>query len=138
MGVYIKGMKMPESCCCCTFFEELEDDSVCTVCHARKHNNSLDHVSIFKRADWCPLIEVPKHGRLIDADLLFQHILLTNGNLYANVIKTDFLDIMPTIIEAEYPPSIPFDKMWKDLKKQDPFFVEVEEEVKKLKAEGKL
>lgn len=100
MSVLIKGMKMPESCCCCTFFEELEDDSVCTVCHARKHNNSLDNVSIFKRADWCPLVEIKPHGRLIDADALKQK--KKHSNEFAeNVISVAEIDWMPTIIEEE-------------------------------------
>ena len=138
MSILIKGMEMPTCCFYCEMCYQDQDSEHCITsrCAAQEHKEIFPDKSV--RDDDCPLVEVPKHGRLIDADLLFQHILLTNGNLYANVIKTDFLDIMPTIIEAEYPPSIPFDKMWKDLKKQDPFFVEVEEEVKKLKAEGKL
>ena len=113
MSVLIRGMEMPESCCCCTFFEELEDDSVCTVCHARKHNNSLDHVSIFKRADWCPLVEVPQHGRLIDADVLKKKWLEAESRMGADkVINLPLreyisngcvydLDNAPTIIEGE-------------------------------------
>ena len=135
MSVIVKGMEMPKSCDNCWALDDYGDYPRCRITEEQRGYNFPIRD---KRMDKCPLVEIKPHGRLIDADLLFQHILLTNGNLYANVIKTDFLDIMPTIIEAEYPPSIPFDKMWKDLKKQDPFFVEVEEEVKKLKAEGKL
>lgn len=60
MGVYIKGMKMPESCHECVagyggfcFVAPPESDGICP-----------DH----GRADFCPLIEVKPHGRLIDTD----------------------------------------------------------------------
>ena len=46
-------------------------------------------------------VEVPHHGRLIDADLLYDAMLLRNGNRFAKMFKSDWLDIMPTIIEAE-------------------------------------
>lgn len=62
MSVLIKGMEMPESCheCVagyggCCFVAPAEADGICP-----------DH----GRADFCPLVPVPKHGRLIDADAL--------------------------------------------------------------------
>lgn len=64
VGVYISGMKMPKSCheCVagyggCCFVAPAESDGICP-----------DH----GRADFCPLIPVPDHGRLIDADALRQ------------------------------------------------------------------
>lgn len=56
MGVYIKGMKMPESCDAC--FLPLR---YCDYAMKPKGN--------------CPLVEIPPHGRLIDADDLDNHIL---------------------------------------------------------------
>lgn len=62
MSVLIKGMKMPQSCheCVagyggCCFVAPAEADGICP-------DNG--------RADFCPLIPIPPHGRLIDADAL--------------------------------------------------------------------
>ncbi len=56
------------------------------------------------RADWCPLIEVPPHGRLIDADALIrqmeQRVKETNNVRYAWVDEMD-ISLADTIIEAE-------------------------------------
>jgi len=63
-----------------------------------------------KRADGCFLIELPPHGRLIDADVLLEEIyklrmwLLENNMPGAEhwVTKTyQMVDEMPTIIESE-------------------------------------
>lgn len=66
MGVYIKGAEMPIDCHNCPlgfgggcYFGTSADEYMCP-----------DH----GRADWCPLIPVPEHGRLIDADALRQSI----------------------------------------------------------------
>ena len=56
MGVYIKRMVMPENC---------------ADCPVGWCNNLILFSESDKRADNCPLVEVPTpHGRLIDADAL--------------------------------------------------------------------
>ena len=63
-GVYIKGMEMPKNCDDCDFMEV----------HG-EYGNAECPFGIFircaseKNPD-CPLIPVPDHGRLIDADAL--------------------------------------------------------------------
>ena len=63
MGVYIKGMKMPKYGCDNCFLRtgnycgRIEKDERVVEC-ARKNERNHD----------CPLIPVPEHGRLIDAD----------------------------------------------------------------------
>lgn len=57
MSVLIRGMKMPESCSQCNFCQGFE-------CLALKRTFNL----ISKEE--CPLVEVPPHGRLIDADAM--------------------------------------------------------------------
>ena len=67
MAVYIKGMKMPESCFGC----------VC-ACHAYNMTIACSitgktitaPICEGKRLNDCPLVSVPQHGRLIDADKL--------------------------------------------------------------------
>ena len=62
MGVYIKGMEMPKNCMECEF----TDSIWCSKTGQRIHSTTLD------RLPSCPLIEVPKHGDLIDRDALMK------------------------------------------------------------------
>lgn len=66
MGVYIKGMDMPESCHQCV----AGYGGFCFVCPAEEDGTCPDH----GRPEWCPLVELPPHGRLIDADELVADI----------------------------------------------------------------
>ena len=59
MGIYIKGMEMPKDCDRCRFSTSRGE------CYATGGFNPYG-----ARPDWCPLVEIPKHGRLIDADAL--------------------------------------------------------------------
>ena len=106
MGVYIKGMEMPKSCreCGCEqggFWCGLMDEHKDTTCFTDE------------RRDDCPLIPVPDHGRLIDADALEDD----NITYYAvpvayvetetmiqkieMVIRLSAIDNAPTIIPAD-------------------------------------
>ena len=62
MGLYISGMEMPNSCDVCPFCDY--EQANCLACNDR---NTLPHYDGL-RPDWCPLVSVPAHGRLIDAD----------------------------------------------------------------------
>ena len=83
MGVYIKGIKMPTSCMSCGFkinCDECEGyECFCTV--LRRDIGYMPYNRCFLREDApvvpsdcrlddCPLVQVPDHGRLIDADAL--------------------------------------------------------------------
>ena len=61
MGIYIKGMEMPKSCGYCPLRHEARDGDECYL------GASLTEYQ--KRPDDCPLVPVPPHGRLIDADV---------------------------------------------------------------------
>ena len=61
MGVYIKGMEMPTSCANCKLFGEYGCSFIGAVGYA---------LSRGERSEDCPLVPVPPHGRLIDADAL--------------------------------------------------------------------
>ena len=67
-----------------------------------------------KIADWCPLIPVPYHGRLIDADALDDILADQSEDPYnrthaprswerALSVMRDYLDDAPTIIPADIP-----------------------------------
>ena len=63
MSVYIKDMEMQKSCYVCPFC-----DYVSARCDAVKGNPYTPESRYEKRADFCPLIPVPQHGRLGDLD----------------------------------------------------------------------
>ena len=64
MGVYIRGMEMPKNCGEC-LFKHLSPTGESIVCDL-----DLSTVSWESRPFDCPLVPVPPHGRLIDADAL--------------------------------------------------------------------
>jgi len=58
-GIYISNLEMPKNCWSCPFVDG--DDGFCHVDGlSRDPNEKTD----------CPLVPVPPHGRLIDADAL--------------------------------------------------------------------
>lgn len=102
MGVYINGMEMPTCCFKCGFYHHSVDDGYydfeyCGANNA-EFNNAYDstkpHINPFEeKLSNCPLVPVPLHGRLIDADDLANSI---TGAIY----HSDLRDA-PTILEAE-------------------------------------
>lgn len=100
MSILIKDMEMPKSCAecerwsickCLNDFEDYE-----SICYAVEDGDLVRDTN-------CPLIELPPHGRLIDADELLRrkcdaydsrgHFLYAVG--MGNIVTA------PTIIEAE-------------------------------------
>lgn len=92
MSILIKGMEMPKRCADCYISEH----DCCPLLH--------QWCSINSRNKDCPLVEVPKHGRLIDADELTKR-WTANGDypncIYDGAFVVLTIDTMPTIIEAE-------------------------------------
>lgn len=71
MSIMIFGMKMPKNCDRCPFsfvrfFEDYE------ICRCNLDEGPEDPIEDYerKRPEDCPLIDLPPHGRLIDADML--------------------------------------------------------------------
>ena len=99
MGIYIKGMEMPQNCCAC--FCSREDE--CGITHYKPTFNEWYEDGVKD----CPLIPVSDHGRLIDADAL---VLPTNLNDWNSVVEyvhniTDCwkaIDNAPTVIPEEH------------------------------------
>lgn len=98
MGVYIKGMDMPESCHQCV----AGYGGFCFVCPAEEDGTCPDH----GRPEWCPLIGLPaQHGRLIDGDVA--EVIVTDekdevgGFLDGILYAAGWIADQPTIIEAE-------------------------------------
>ena len=120
MSIYIPGMKMPKNCIDCAFGWN-------GWCH---RINSRAFVEVDMRRHDCPLIEIPPHGRLIDADALDKTIEFI-GEAEAQIYGSQnwrfamkcrqALENAPTIIEAE-----PCNDLAKP--NNDPTVIEAEEE----------
>lgn len=67
MSILIKGMEMPTSCRECRF-----DNTGWCLATDRAENRTrfVKFATYDSPQEWCPLVPVPPHGRLIDADAL--------------------------------------------------------------------
>lgn len=109
MSVIVRGMKMPGRCGNCPCFNA-ENPIHCQAVKADKAKRIAAPYGL-PRPDWCPLVEVPAHGRLIDADALLRdfpirldHYDKEHGSkhfVYGVETVMDYVSEMPTIIEAE-------------------------------------
>ena len=118
MSVLIRGMEMPKSCMSCGFkinCDECEGyECFCTVLH--RDIGYMPFNRCFLREDApvvpsdcrledCPLVPVPPHGRLIDADALMElyadtdDLQLAKMKVPIAVIRQNIMD-MPTVIPA--------------------------------------
>lgn len=91
MGVYIRDMDMPDSCNHCRF-------AVDGWCYAYGKPN-VDALANNGVTNWCPLIPVPEHGRLIDAEEFKTHFWEKQAYFTERIYQK--LDMMPTIIPAD-------------------------------------
>ena len=66
MSVLIKGMEMPINCVSCKVAVVVKDGVLCTPMFRIVKKEKI----LSERQQDCPLVEVPPHGRLIDADAL--------------------------------------------------------------------
>lgn len=86
MSILIKGMEMPKNCMDCPFkgFDRVKGrGNICTINDSITLHAVLDGVDVkFVRMGDCPLVPVPPHGRLIDADALRQ-------SMYHEAFETD-------------------------------------------------
>ena len=113
MSILIKNMEMPTSCPCKLVKDEY--DLYCFAVNgiparAKEYDKCCENGT---RPDWCPLVEVPPHGRLIDADILKAKQqedadLFYNAHTFMDKLRRDEalnavanIVNMPTIIEAE-------------------------------------
>lgn len=107
MSVLIKDMEIPsecEYCGLCRYYRENGN----VWCNATNRllkqnwkNPDWTHLDV-KRPDWCPLVEIPLHGRLVDADALIA--LVNDSTILGDGFKQAFCALVtgePTVIEAE-------------------------------------
>lgn len=99
MSVLIKGMEMPTSCYACMFFAQTDywnkEDEADVLSHC-KRTGEKTWESVNGYLPNCPLVLVPTHGKLIDADILAAKC----DDPYWCVWLSD-IDDAPTVIPAE-------------------------------------
>lgn len=97
--ILIRGMEMPKSCMNCIFCGFAGADCELDTCLIT--GNAQKHVPYSKMPD-CPLVLIPPHGRLIDADVLLakenQHHEYFSDEWYVEV-RT--IENAPTVIPAD-------------------------------------
>ena len=99
MSILIKEMAIPKSCGECPLEQLYGRDCETAKCPITKNLDSAYRVSQ-ARMFGCPLVELPPHGRLIDADALTTVTEMVNGEFKTYIEEFEINDA-PTIIESE-------------------------------------
>lgn len=97
---FIVPMEKPKRCGLCPCFHA-EHPMHCQAVKAHKDKRIIAPYGA-PIHDWCPLIELPPHGRLIDADKLKSRLVLDNDSNELQRISADILkwiDIQETVIK---------------------------------------
>ena len=105
MSILIKGMEMPKDCPYCPL-AHWNFKNEFTGCEIVKKYFSTEEMYADGKPDFCPLVEIPPHGRLIDADALIKDgwtlrkEVIRMGGYVTHELPLNNPSI-PTIIEAE-------------------------------------
>ena len=112
MSVLIKGMEMPKSCDYCRMLEGGRMDGLCHAACKWLDDGEYWTWYVYPEGDIdyskpcnCPLVSIPPHGRLIDADALkdLYHYNTHDSDIdkawTGNIRRS--IDSAPTIIPAE-------------------------------------
>lgn len=122
MSILIKGMKRPKQCSECPLLHEDYDalsgllSIYCSLdafqildIEVEDINQLYDKIEEQKH---CPLIELPRHGRLIDADKIVNYCMTGNlssrdgeikwPNQTFTILPVNSLSEIPTVLEADY------------------------------------
>lgn len=96
MSVLVRSMEMPKNCWNCPFFHtslhHIGDDELMERYTCLRTGERAENITGYMKN--CPLIELPPHGRLIDADALCD-------GLVSNHPVVIHASTAPTIIPAE-------------------------------------
>lgn len=108
MSILIKDMKMPKMCCDCDLLTDIDwgEQWECPITEKIVHKYVKERKG--KPSD-CPLIEIPPHGRLIDADNLMKPFrdLLEKDEHSLDYYSVGYeglnamINDLPTVIESE-------------------------------------
>ena len=76
-GLYVSGVKKPYGCTFCPWCRT-------TYCFCTAANKNISVLDMNKGPDWCPLVEVPDHGGLVDKKKLVEALGLLDAVKYGN------------------------------------------------------
>ena len=102
-GIYIPMKPMPKCCGECSFCIECGGYHYCTAAEF----TLMPKEYLDTKHAYCPLIPVPDHGRLIDADALAEehrvraHQGMIENSYSVHTIAKAWVDEAPTIIPAD-------------------------------------
>lgn len=106
MSILIKDENMPESCGHCWLLVSGTDvngkpEYECVLTEEKRAFEELFR----KRGEWCPLVEIPPHGELIDRNKLLKSLErewnVSDDTDFANKIVWNITETAPTVIESE-------------------------------------
>ncbi len=109
-GIYIPGMEMPTSCYACMFFAQTDywnKEDEADILSRCKRTGEKTWESVNGYLPNCPLVPVPDHGRLIDADAAAKQGWTISRTYSASPtemvyeVKTMTDEVLPTIIQAD-------------------------------------
>lgn len=75
MSVLVKGIEMPSNCSDCPMCYDMMECTVSALRFWRNRSEIKEFDFCTERHPACPLVLVPPHGRLIDADALAPTII---------------------------------------------------------------
>lgn len=105
MSVLIRGMEMPTRCGECSIVQKTKSAYRCPLASKAKGFSCVTNFGSIEIPEYCPLVEIPAHGRLIDADAMIYDIRKQNPpteyirNRNSNMIY--YLQRQKTVIKAE-------------------------------------
>lgn len=97
MSILIKGMEMPKDCLACRF----RDGAWCIALGTDNWRSAYNTAPKGERLPDCPLVKVPEHGRLIDADALEAYWKPDHNRYFDADYFIHTIESAPTIIPAE-------------------------------------
>ncbi len=105
MGVYIPGIEIPTWCENCAIFDLEMDECALIGKTPWSWEDETGISTIHRRPGNCPLIEIPAHGRLVDADTMQEewYRLNFNGKISDGTLAywNYQLSHLPTVIPAD-------------------------------------
>ena len=94
MSIVIPNMEMPKACLYCRFHEMWN----CILCN--KDCLIDGNIAYKERMDFCPLVELPPHGDLIERDKLPHYETFSIIGRKVDVVDLEDIKKTPVIIEA--------------------------------------
>lgn len=105
MSILIKGIEMPTDCPMCplSHWDFTGRFRGCKAVNGKRYamETEPEYFDSNYRPPWCPLVPIPKHGRLIDAVELCKTIIYAKADDFLKAGFISYVKAANTVIEAE-------------------------------------